>query len=430
MVPVLLLAAFAQDQFPPLPAVQGQTPAPSMVAPQANMTVPPVYPELNRLALSPKLDGKIDSEEWDPLLTANGVESYFQWEPHRAHVAAKLRVGQDLLVSLDLRGDGWFAGADNVEIRAKWTGTNLDYTVRRMNASGQMGPSWMDATDLRATMQLVATGDSSTWTAELTLEDPGLGFLPEDPGQRIGVRVDAININDVPMDAFAPRLVPSVNTVFDRGTGLPQGLRWKTEYRGRSVIPSENMRIRAAFDGTDGLAMKRVEMRTEGLGRDYTVSQGVPFPDFDRKFRAFVDYNTKIADQAPIGWRLLRVTVFDKNDQPTVLQSSYEIAAPVNFDWEAKTIASSEEPQNIRLACFIRSNTRRRVDGQFRVIPPAGWEIKSGNEKSFTLAIARARKRQVFEVQVPGGFKGTVPLKLVAVIGPYTAERTVWLIVQ
>src|SRR4051812_13139307 len=44
--------------------------------------------DLTRLALTPKLDGKIDTEEWDPFVQSNGMDTYFQWEPGKLYLAA------------------------------------------------------------------------------------------------------------------------------------------------------------------------------------------------------------------------------------------------------------------------------------------------------------------------------------------------------
>lgn len=388
------------------------------------------YAEVNRLALTPKIDGILENEEWEALATTNGVESFFEWEPGKLHVAAKTAVGQDLLVSLDLSANGWFAGEDNLEIQVKWNGAAPESTVRKLINTPDMGPTWVEAPDYKAAMVLAATGDGTNWVCEMTIVDPAVKYIPSLPGSKVGVRVEGVASTNPPLEPHLPRSVPPVNLVWERSTNVPTGLRWKTEYRGRSVMPGEAFRIRFAFDGAENLGLKRIDMRTEGLGKDFTSSQGIPFPNFDRKLRAIVDYNANVTSGAPLGWRIARATIFDSQDRPTILQTSFEVSAPVTFDFNDTNVKASTEQQTVRLSAYIRSNTVRRVTGIFRVIPPLGWAVESGSEKSFTLATPRASKRQSFALKVPAGYKGTAPFKLIAEMGEYRQEQSFWLVIQ
>lgn len=418
MTTLLLLAAFAQVQD------TTQTPA-------SPLSTLPAYAEVNRLAITPKIDGRLEAEEWDPLMMQNTFDSYFQWEPSKVHVAAKAAMGQDILVSLDLKGDGWHAGSDNLELRFKWNGTVAEVTARRMVMSGTEGPSWIDASDYKAALVHAASSDGSSWTLEATVEDPGFPFIGQQAGGKVGVRIDGIFATEAPMEAYLPRAVPFVNMVMDRGNGLPVGLRWKPEFKGRSTIAGEDIKIRFAFDGTEGMnTLRRIDVKTDGPLGQAMSSQGFPFPEFDRKNRAFVDYSSKVSEDSPIGWRVARATITTSDDRPVIIQSSYEVAEPVTFDFNDTIVTSSNEQQSVRLSTYIRSNTTRRVSGIFKVIPPLGWSVESGNDKSFALVTPRASKRQVFALKVPAGYKGTAPFKLLAEIGALKAEKTVWLVVQ
>src|SRR4051794_27770199 len=73
--------------------------------------------ESNRIAVTPKINGKLDEEEWDPLASDAATKTFFQWEPGRLHAAAAVPNGEDMVVSIDARGNGWLIGSDNLEIR-------------------------------------------------------------------------------------------------------------------------------------------------------------------------------------------------------------------------------------------------------------------------------------------------------------------------
>src|SRR5579862_6909494 len=113
--PFLLFVALGQVSQQPGGATATQTPLPA--APSASASQPPVAPapapavaagfsvaptvvETQRIELTPKIDGKIDDEEWDPFSTSGPVKTYFQWEPGVIYAAATGPAGQDMLVSL------------------------------------------------------------------------------------------------------------------------------------------------------------------------------------------------------------------------------------------------------------------------------------------------------------------------------------------
>ena len=109
--------------------------------------------ETTRLALTPKLDGKLSEEEWDRFAIIDGVQTYFQWQPGKLHGAATLPVGKDLVASFDLQGDGWLVGADNVEVRISWNKGAPTVRERILDATEVSQPKWVE----------VATADATAW---------------------------------------------------------------------------------------------------------------------------------------------------------------------------------------------------------------------------------------------------------------------------
>jgi hypothetical protein len=400
-------------------------------ATQQPLSTPINLAEPIRLALTPSLDGVIRPGEWDLLSSEGGVDAYMQWQPFKVHLGATLPQGRDLLISLDMKGDGWLQGRDNLEIRVSWVDGQARISQRLLDASRREGPVWEDAAPYAAsTASAARADDAGNWSIEMTLQDPGSGLLHGHSGGDMTVRFDTLDPEAQLEEPFMPRATSPVRLAMERGTALPPGLTWKPEFQGRSVVPGESTRIRLTFTGNPDLDLKRIEMRTEGLGLNSTSSQGFPFPAFDRKNRAFVDYQTAIAPDAEQGYRLLRALIVDGGGRETMLYTSYEIAPIVTFDFnEPRNLKSSEEPQKVRFSTYIRSNTRRRVDGVFRVEAPDGWKVENGSGKNFVIYNARGSKRQVFELVVPGGFKGTAPIKLISDIAGAQSAQTFWIVV-
>lgn len=391
----------------------------------------PSISEPERLAITPKIDGRIEPEEWDAFVATGGEETYFQWQPGRLHAAAKLPMGQSLVVSLDLKANGWLAGKDNLEIRVRWTGDRPEARVRLLDGTGASGPVWADASMYQEAISCSATAEGSFWTAELTLTDPGLGAFPERSGGKLGVRIDALPAAEADHEPYLPRAMAPVEVKLDRGTNVPGGLQWRPQVVSRAVAPGSGIRIRMTFNGGSELNLRRAELRTEGLAREDTTLKALPFPSFDNKGRAFIDYNTEIPIHAEDGYRVLRTTLTDGQGQTAVLRTSYEIAPAVVFDLAAPgKLKSSDKEQRVRCSAYARNNTTRRVDGTLRVAAPEGWEVLSGDDKGFTIYNAYESVRRVFELKIPAGVKGAFPIKLQADLGGKGYTQTEWITIE
>ncbi|MCX7799267.1 MAG: hypothetical protein N2109_02880 [Fimbriimonadales bacterium] len=407
------------------PAVEQAVPRP--IDPEFHVPVVPAFE--SRLALSPSLDGQIQPEEWEEFSADERVQSWFQWEPSKLHAAAKLPVGSDLLLSLDLRADGWLVGSDNLEVRVSWDGAGARARLRRLDATPPEGPEWLEAGELLPCLAVAASGDSSHWTVELTLDDWGLGELPARDGGRLGLRFDAGSRSQGDYAPYLPRLVAPVRLALQRASFAPEGFRFKPEFRGRSVVPGQSLPIRFTFEGSDDAGVARAEMRTEGLGEEDATLQAQPFPGFDRKGRAFVDYPMRVSPSAKLGYRVARCTLVRKSGDPIVCQASYQIAPIVTFDAVLpKALVSPQNPTKIKLPVYLRSHVMGRVDGVFDAVLPAGWEAGAGLGKRFIIPNARGSVRRVFDLTVPAGVRGVFPIRLKAEFDRgVSVEQTVWM---
>lgn len=382
-----------------------------------------------RLALSPKLDGAIVAEEWDPFEPTQPVSSYFQWEPGQLHIAAIFPTTKDLVVSLDLSGNGWLKGRDNIEVRVHWAAAGPEVSARFVDGTPVSGPVWAQDPALIAASKFAGSATDDRATIELTLFDPGTFSFPG-LGGKIGLRFDTFE-PESKWEAYLPRALASVELGTERALGLPKDLRWKTDKNDRVVTPGSSTKIRLTFNGTDALGLGRISYRTEGLAREATESIGRPFPPFDNKSRAFVDYETAVSKEALPGYRILRAEITQKNGEAIVLQSSYFVAPILTFELEKpKKLLPMDEPRAVRIGVVLKSNSLRRLDGTFSVVPPNGFTVDKGNDKRFVIYNSMGSKRQVFDLNIPGGFKGTAPLILKGNVGGKLLEQTVWVRIE
>lgn len=394
------------------------------------MTSPVSVAQPVRLALSPMLDGKIEAEEWDSLGTFDGVQAYLQWEPGRIHAAATLDEGKDLIISLDFGADGWLLGKDNLEVRLSMRNGSVEVSERLLDGTSPSGPVWVDAAAFMAATKAQASVEAGKWSVEMSLQDPGLGWIERQPQRPLRVRFDGVDAATPPIEAYMPRETGLVSLQFDRVQDMPEGMNWKPEYRGRSIMPGNQLKLRLTFSRKDEATWSQIETRAEGLAKAGMRSEGLPFPAFDKKNRAFVDYESAIEKDAPYGYRVLRSTLTGQDGKTTIVQTSFAVAPVIEFELVREPIKASDEPKAVRISAYLRSNSTRRVDGRFSVTPPTGWEVESGNNKQFVIANARGSKRQVFSLIVPGGFRGTAPLTLRAEYPGAAFEQLVWITVS
>lgn len=369
-----------------------------------------VFAESKRIAVSPVIDGQFSPEEWDPLVSEVSNVTYFQWEPGKVHVAALMQPGSTVITSLDLRNNGWLIGEDNVEIRIS-VDANLKPTVsgRILNATSSLGPAWIEIPGFALSSIAKASTVEGKTFVEASVTDPGIGTLIEDPKRKIGLRMDVVPGAAAPAEPYLPRMVSVVETVFDRGAGLPEKLVFKPEGEGKPVVENQMIRLRFGFEGTNAIGLARLNLRSEGVAKDYTNALDAPFPPFDNKGRAFLDYETSVAAGAIPGYRLIRGQMKFRDGLEGLVQTSYRIAPVLDFDLVYQRRKSEAQDKAYKEGYYIRSNSGKRVAGRVKVSVPEPLRMLNGFEKTFAVA-PRGRERQGFEVYVPANTVGTFPV--------------------
>jgi len=406
----------------PLIVLLAQTPAPSPFA------TAPTVAETRRLEITPKIDGKLDPEEWDELYSAGGASYYFQYEPGKYHLAAKLAGGQDLLFSLDQKSDGWLIGKDNLEVRIHLQDGQPQLMVRRLEGR-KNGPEWVPASGFAASSLVSCTSDANGEVIEATIVDPGSGTIDPQPNQKPSIRLEAVPSDAKFDDAFLPRQMAQVSLVTDRGTALPDALKWGVQANTRSVTPSEGTRLRLTFNGPAEAAPKRVAMRAEGYAKDFVNTVEKPFPGFDNKKRSFVDYETQVQKDAPWGYRVLRTTLTYNSGPESVLQSSFRVAPLVDIDVTKTTITASEAPQVARIPIWIHSYSSRGVRGSYRAALSSEFSVRSGGQDAFNIPDFHGSIRRVLELIIPRVSAGTYPVQFTINVGNQSFVQTAYIAV-
>ena len=366
---------------------------------------PPSVAETKRLEITPEIDGRIAEEEWDEFGLSEGVKTYLQWEPGMIHIAAAMAQGKDLLLSLDLSGDGWLVGKDNLEARVGVRDGKPFVKLRLLDATAVAGPTYREIPNSEAASRAVVGADG---TIEATIGDPGLRLLPKQ-NAKIAARLDVIGSDLPDFAANAPRSLAALSFADVRDAGLPGGLKVKVDFNDIPTIPGETATVRYSFTGEP--MPRRIALRSEGAAQEMTSMIEMPFPVADKK-GVSVEYKTTVAPSASVGYRLARATLTDADGIASVVQASYRIAPLVDVVMNDPHLKPSDLDRSVKVGYTVFGNSRGRLSGKATLTAPGGYRILNGDEaQKITLYEPRRGLPKGFGLFVPANSVGTVPIR-------------------
>jgi len=384
---------------------------------------PFVVTEPNRLALTPKIDGKLDDEEWDPITRSADSQMFFNWEPGKLYIAGIVPVGHDLLASFDLHANGWLHGKDNLEVRVGNVQGKVSIVARVMDATDIAGPKWLDLPGFAMSCKAATSTDGKTVVYEASIGDIGLGLIPTEKGAKILMRMDAPASTETSAPAYLPRALTPVTLVMTRFGTLPKGLSFNPEGVGRSSIAGEIARLRMAFDGNNGLKLQKLEMHTEGPAKNDMIQLTAPFPKFDDKGRSYVDYISGLMEGSPEGYRILRGTLSTADNVNTVLECNYRVGPPVDFDLVRQNLPIAALDRSLKFGFYERSNSTKKVTGDVTIVAPEPLRILNGAQRNVSITTVRGQIREEFDLFFPPNISGTFPIKFVATVNGHRYEQ-------
>lgn len=392
--------------------------------PMAQAGIPPQVEGLVRLANSPVLDGQFGVEEWELFASDGPRGGAFQWEPGAYHWAAQVAQGQDLVLSLDQKGDGWLVGADNIEIRISPRADGPVVRIRLLDASSPGNPVWENGgvppDQVKIAVQLGPDGVASV---EATYT-PILGLEPQE-GRRVALRMDTVPTGSELSEVFFPRALTSVYLQMDSSRDIPLGVSWRPTIVNRVISRQDRLKLNFSLTREEGnWTAQRTEIRAEGTARDHLRVLTEPASDFDRRKRMDLVYESTISPQAPLGWKVVRATFTDQAGQQFIIRSSIRLAnlvdIEIGFPRETRV---SQEAQIIRGSINLRSQFSGRLDGVLTLIAPPEWTVTKGKESKFLIYHTRGLAKIPVEFVIPRGQAGVFPMTLKATMGGETVER-------
>lgn len=385
----------------------------------------PVHPV--RIALTPRVDGRMEQGEWDLLYDNGSAQTYMQWEPNKLFFGLCAPDGSDLVVSLDVQGDGWLVGDDNLEIRLRKGRSGPDVSFRRLDATDPAGPVWLPADVPAESVQAAVGTEGATVCLELAFT-PRRDLAPR-AGDRIGVRMDAVPTGSDMGAAYLPRPVAFVRLATETGSNLPPGFSWRPSIPNRTIAREDEFKARFVMSReTEDVVFGQVAASLEGEKPDTMSRLEGPFPGWGRNNGAVYDYSSPVRNDAEPGYRVLRVELQRPGGEVAVLRTSVRVAPLVDLEPEIPSaLPFKEDAQVVRGKIVVRSNGKNRVDGTLKIECPADWSVTKGKESKYTIYHSRGVAKVPFEIVVPRGELGTGRIVLTTQIGDRTIQQEVFL---
>ncbi len=374
-----------------------------------------------RLQLTPLLDGQLGKEEWDPI----GENLYLQWEPGKIHVAGELPKGKQIVVSLDLKGDGWLVGKDNYQLRLWSDESGARSSIEQLDATNRKGPQWIDRPDMNQAISAAAMDHDGNSFVEGTFRDIGLDIFPSS-SRDVWMRIDMPELEEN-LEPNDPRVCTKVKFDTERGLSLPSALKWAVQSKTRSVVEREGIKLRYNFEGGDMIGLKTISLRTEGPAEDYTNQMKLLFPSFDNKGRAFVDYTTSIDPEARTGYKIARAQLGFVDGPDGVVQASYRIAPMMEFSLGSAVMKAPDSSKPVSVRYIFQMYTRQNADGMIKVEAPEGWEVLKNGELNFKILGNQSADSRVMELKIPAGTTGTFPIRFTGTAKDQTVSQVCYL---
>lgn len=373
----------------------------------------------NRLAITPNIDGKIGVEEWDHLADFTGVRSYFQWEPGVAYVAADVPRSYGARVLIDPEFGSKKRRSGPIELMVVPGENGPRVQVRRLELS-QL--SWVADAELGRQIEVQTDIGTERWTIEAKVSALDPAYFRT--GQRVGVRVEPIGYGSVGSTHL--ELAP-VRLTMDRSIAMPPGFTWQPQIPLRQVVAGEAIDFRFNFVKGGDWKPIRAEMRTVGRAAAQMPELNLPFPNFDTKNRAFVDYPGSVHLDADQGYSIVLCKLTSEKGETAFFQSSFAVKPIVEIrSGGTRILKSADGRKRILVDLEINSNTRRGLKGKAYVDEPSGWSILRGKENP--VLIYHARGTAKFRVDLTGsGSNGFLPLNVRAEIGEKVFNRTIFI---
>ena len=424
-------SCMAQDKaVPKEDATVAAVQAAPVEAPPIKFRERPRYPaDPQRLKRTPLIDGVLGDGEWDPFytITDGPVKGtvYCNWDDNFLYLATRTEGAANVLFDLDLNGDGWLRGADNVEIiiGSVASGGTPVVSARLLDASNSKDtPVWNESAIDPKSIIVAEKIVNGTQILEIAIPKNTASLQPR-VGQNFGLRAEFLPAGPVTAFTstapFEPHLLLDATLAVARVTGVA-GINPRLTLSDLKCIAGQKLfaTLELTNQTDQNVVIKSVLWTGTGLSanvvntlREVNVK---PLPGLKKEK---LTYQTVLPDNLSVGSYLLSVTV--DLDGGRTIQSAAAFTVV-----EALQVQMSSDPQPVVVSgqtkLAVNVDVTSAVPDHFRGdvelnVVPAGWLLDGAKKRSLLIDREDAGRIARFNLKLPS----TTPA------GDYTVEATV-----
>lgn len=377
---------------------------------------------------------------WDLLYATGEGEDrkavYFDWDDNYLYLAAESAAPTDVRFDLDIRGDGWFRGADNLSITVSppvdAAGLPRVSAQRWDTAQNKDRPVWA-ASPIPVSVMKAAVGRTpkGNWAALLALPRTEEAGLARKAGATFGFRAD-FGLPPALQEAalYTPRPMLSL-TLADAIDARRGGLRVQVKATPREVVPGAGVRLALEVknEGPDAARLGRLFLRGSQTAQPlldaatFTGEVLQPGQKFTREL------SSGVSGAAGLGTLVVAGGVETDDGAVLAALASFDRVEPFSIDLtiEDKPVRAGVGETRTALVS-LRSRSNRPARGKVTLQLPPGWSTEKGAQREVSLGFAGERRGVYYEIAVPAGaMPGSYPIQAdVRIAGrAYTAGGTV-----
>lgn len=390
----------------------------------------PRYPaDPPRLKRTPVVDGVLGDGEWDPFYTiTDGLVKgtvYCNWDDNFLYLATRTDGAANVLFDLDLNGDGWLRGADNIEllIGSAAGGGTPPVSVRLLDASNTKDtPVWNDSAIDPRSIVVAQKMVNGTQILEVAIPKNSASLAPK-VGQNLGIRAEFMPAgpitNFTSTAPFEPHLLLDATLSVARVTGAA-GINPRLTLSDLKCIAGQKLfaTLELTNQTDQNVNIKSVLWTGTGLSANVvnTLREVNVKPLMGLK-KQKLTYQTVLPPNISVGSYLLTVTVEAEGGKTIQSAAAFTVV-------EAIQVQMSSEPQPLvvsgqtKLAVDVDITSsvpdHFRGDVELNVIPN-GWLLDGGKKRSVLVDREDAHRVSRFTFKVPSTTS----------VGDYPVEATV-----
>ncbi|HLK61391.1 MAG TPA: hypothetical protein VKU00_32880 [Chthonomonadaceae bacterium] len=346
-----------------------------------------------RLRRMVHVDGVLSDGEWDPFYTIDdgAIKGtvYVNWDDNYLYLAAKTDGEATVLFDIDMGGDGWLRGADNVELvigSAPVGGSGPTIVARLLDAaSSKDAPAWNETSIDPKSLIVAEKITNGTQVVEIAIPKTTPGLVLR-PGVSMGIRAEflppASAAAYVPTAPFEPHLL--LDTVLVESRMLPAaGLNPHLTLSDYKCIPGQNLFATLELQNQTDLNVPIRSVLWSGNGASINAVNTLrevnvkPIPGMKR---TKLTYKTQIPDNLPLGSYMLNVTVETEGGKQVQASAAFAVVEPVQVQMSAtpQPVAIVGPTRlTVEVNVFSAVPDHLRGDAELTLIP-AGWEVEGG----------------------------------------------------